>query len=152
MQTRGWKCMAMWWLTFIINLAWLGVTVGTPLGMTVWAFPERFNWRGKTHPKCGQHCPWARVPDWLRRKKPAEHQCSSLSASWLWLPCDQLPHAPTAPSSLPSLPHQTVSQNKPFFSEVASVTSPVKAMRKIRSMDCSFQSSSHGGSHRRGGI
>lgn len=47
-HASGWKNTAGWWLIVITNLTWLGVTLGTPLGVTLWVlldsvFQELFN-------------------------------------------------------------------------------------------------------------
>jgi hypothetical protein len=46
------------------------------------------------------HSKWSNVninrKRWERNRIPAEQQHSSLSTSWVWVPCDQLPHAPVA--------------------------------------------------------
>lgn len=94
-------------------------------GRGIWQFflmesqrvrPEKFNWRGRTHPECGQHHPI----DWGlklgERRKWAESQHASLSASCLWKQCDQLPHAP----AIILLCHdgwypKTVTTMNPFF-------------------------------------
>lgn len=52
------------------------------LGMSVRESLDRFKWGGKTHLNVGSNSsPWARVPDWMKRKKWVECQFSSLSAN-----------------------------------------------------------------------
>ena len=64
-------------------------------------FPERFNWRAKSHPECGsyQEYPW--VSHWMRQRKETSNRHPFVSASWLWMHYDVL--LPTL-TSLPSFP------------------------------------------------
>lgn len=80
----------------------------------VW--PEKFNRRGRTHPECGQPHPIDWGPKLGERRKWAEFQHASLSASCLWIRCDQLPHAPAVILPCHGGWHpKTVTTMNPFF-------------------------------------
>lgn len=136
---RGWKCMAVWWL---INLVWFRITMETPLGPCL-----QKDWPEEDRPNLNEcsTVPWACVADCLKRRKPAEYQCSCLFTSWLDAR-DQpsLPHPNEYPSN-----HKP---NKPSSPWVAFVSSLIITMRKIRRIHCPFKLSSHGVSHWRGSI
>lgn len=70
-----------------------------------WIFLMRLIKVGRPHLDVGDAILWAYVPERVRKKKIAEHQCSSLSTLWLQVQFDQLPQAST---TMPSWPWWTV--------------------------------------------
>lgn len=67
--------------------------------MSVKAFWERSV--EKNHPECEWSPPTACDPSWIRKRKRAEHKCSSRHLSWLKTQCDQLPRALVTSTSVP---------------------------------------------------
>lgn len=60
----------LWWWIFIDNLTgWNNHLEDIPLGISVKMFPEKFNWGGKTHPKCGRHHPMGSCLTLSKREK-----------------------------------------------------------------------------------
>lgn len=76
---KGWKCLAVQWLIFIINLAWFRITMETPLGLCL-----QTDWPEEDRPNLNvcSTIPWASVVDCLKRRMPVEYQCSSLFTFW----------------------------------------------------------------------
>lgn len=82
--------------------------------MIMAVFTKRSNWGGKSTLNVSGtiSCHWAQ--DWITKRKQAEREHSSLSASCLLTQCTQLPHTPALMSSLPqwTVFPWTVSPNK----------------------------------------
>lgn len=75
------------------RFAWTvsGITQETKLRMSMKEFPDWVTGRGTPHPKCGWHLLWTGALAWIKRRKWAKDQHSSLLASWLRVQCDQSP-------------------------------------------------------------
>lgn len=118
----------LWWLILTVNLIEFRTSLETHVQVSLMvessAGEETSPWN------VFGTIPWARVPDWIKRRKRSEDQRSHLSPSRLWMSCDQ-PHSPAArlPAVMGSVP-QTVSPNKPSLKLLLSM-SLLTAIRKI---------------------
>lgn len=60
----------------------------THLWVCLWRHIQKGFWREKTLSECDSTIPYARVPAWIKRKKPDEYQNSWRSASKLRMQCN----------------------------------------------------------------
>lgn len=94
---------------------------------------EQFNWGEKPLPKCG----WQHSMGWGLGANKKEKVCwalASISASWLQMPCEQLPQTPAAVASPPwrTVP-LTCELNQPLFLEVVLAGCFMEVRRRIAS-------------------
>lgn len=75
-----------------------------PLGM-----PVRVKWDEKAYPNCGQLHPMGWIKNEIKNEKGAEHQISSLPASWLRIHCEQPSYSP---ATIPPLTCWTIPSNR----------------------------------------
>jgi hypothetical protein len=82
-------------------------------------FLNKGNWGRKFYLNEGSTIPPAGIRDWIKRKKWAEDQHPSLSASPLWISCGQLP---CAPAVMPSPLWQTLTSKSELRSILPSLS------------------------------
>lgn len=94
----------VWWLISTVNLTRFRIAMETGTSLTVFKkiFQKELTVVGRFMLNvCGcmwmyvdicecMWCMWGGVLDWITRRKQAEYHHSLLSASWLWLQCDQM--------------------------------------------------------------
>lgn len=75
------------------RFAWTvsGIAQETKLWVPMKEFPDWITGRGTPHPICGWHLLWTGALAWIKRRKWAKDQHSSLLSSWLRVQCDQSP-------------------------------------------------------------
>lgn len=79
----------------VLSIWWNTETLWGKMSFYIFQRVSRLGWWSrKTNTEYRRHHLWAGVWDWVNKRKWTDHQHPSLSASWLYVHCDELPQTP----------------------------------------------------------